>query len=453
LKIAFYLVSILPFLVCVYLVSRHIVPRIGLKTDIVLTLVISILISLAGFLVIKEVFDRVLSLSKKAHRIAEGDITTRLEVSSADEVGELSLVLNKLTQRIRSNMEELKTYGERTTQINLDIQKRMLVLSNLLQINALISKGAPLEETLRLATDKMRLVANSDTAYLFLLDEEKEVFRIKAVDGLNAELFIQMQISPQDYIFKDLLSKNKPLILDRANILPAHLADELRNMSGLRNILAMAVSLKGKTAAILGIGNSRQDFAYSKDDSEILDIFSKQIAIAIENDLLLHRLEKLEIRDALTGLYNEGFIRPRLKEEIGRAIRYHRPCAFILLNVDNFREFQRSFGLLQAEAGLKKIGRLIADAVTEVDRVGRVGDNEFAVILPERNKRQAQQIAEEMRKNIAYSFNEEPDLNKRFTISAGVSENPLDGVEAEDLVVKARESLKSAKSQGKNRVV
>ena len=99
----------------------------------------------------------------------------------------------------------------------------------------------------------------------------------------------------------------------------------------MKNCLAMPVFLKSKVKAILGIGNTREDFQYNKDDIELLDIFSKQVAIAIENDIMASRIEKLEIKDALTGRYNQGFINSRLQEEIKRAIAYQRPCALIIL--------------------------------------------------------------------------------------------------------------------------
>jgi diguanylate cyclase (GGDEF)-like protein len=185
----------------------------------------------------------------------------------------------------------------------------------------------------------------------------------------------------------------------------------------------------------------------------LLDIFAKQIAIGVENDFLLHRIEKLEIKDALTGLYNEMFIRSRLQEEIKRAIVYQRPCAFALLNVDNFEKFHRTFGLLRSEAALKKVASLVRDSVSEIDRVARFGDNDFAIVLPERNKRQALDLTEEIRRRIEVTFSSEQDPTCRITVSGGISENPLDGVESEELVAKAKASLAIAKSQGKNRVV
>jgi len=73
--------------------------------------------------------------------------------------------------------------------------------------------------------------------------------------------------------------------------------------------------------------------------------------------------------------------------------------------------------------------------------------------LPEKNKRQAQEIAEDIRKKIEAGFNQEADSIKRITVSGGIGENPLDGVSSEELIAKAHESLDYAKHQGKNRIV
>jgi diguanylate cyclase (GGDEF)-like protein len=358
-----------------------------------------------------------------------------------------------MTQRIRSNMGELKSYSEKTTEINIEIQKRVVVLSSMLQMSYLIAQGAKLEEVLKLATEKSRLLANSDIAYLFFRERGEETFCMKAADGVSAKQLLKISIDSKDELFNRVISANKPLIIDSQNILPRNLITVLQERFNLNNTFALPVYLRGEVIAILGIGNTREAFTYRKEDEELLDIFAKQIAIAVENDILVRRLEKLEIKDALTGLYNEAFIRSRLQEEIKRAIMYQRPCAFLVFDIDDFTKFREAFGSLQAEAILKKIAFLIKDSISEIDRSGRTADNEFSIILPEKNKRQAQAIAENIRKKIEYSFSEEKDPARKITISGGVSENPLDGVDAEQLLSKAKELLSFAKEQGKNRVV
>jgi signal transduction histidine kinase len=109
LKISFYLMSILPLLVCIYLVSNYILPQIGFRVDIVASIAISIFIAVVGLYVIKEVFDRILSVTSEAKLIAAGDISRMVDISREDEVGDLGDSLNQLTGRIRSNMNELKS--------------------------------------------------------------------------------------------------------------------------------------------------------------------------------------------------------------------------------------------------------------------------------------------------------------------------------------------------------
>jgi diguanylate cyclase (GGDEF)-like protein len=447
------LMSVLPLLVSAYLVSSHILPRVGLKIDIVASLLISVFIAAIGFFVTKEVFDRVLSVSSEAKMIAAGDVTHDMHVSDEDEVGDLGNALNKLTQRIRSNMDELKTYGERTTEINLGIQKRVVVLSSLLQISSQIAQADKLDDVLKIAVEKARFLASSDLAYLFFREDNQEVFSMRVTEGVNSDYLMDVKISPAEDAFYEVISANKVLILDKQGLLPESLASFVRDKLKLKNTLALPIYLRKRVVAVLGVGNMRPDFSYTKEDIELMDIFAKQIAIAVENDILTLNVKKLEIKDSLTGLYNEAFMRSRLQEEIKRAIVYQRPCAFIILDVDFFKKYNQSFGSLQAESVIKRIASLIKDSTREIDRVGRIGDDEFAVILPEKNKRQAQEIAEDIRKKVEFSYSEDTDPEKKITISAGVSENPVDGVSSDELVDKAREFLGIAKRSGRNRVV
>jgi diguanylate cyclase (GGDEF)-like protein len=290
-------------------------------------------------------------------------------------------------------------------------------------------------------------------AYLFSRDEGQETFYAKAVDGLNSDYFLNIKLGAQDSLFNKTINANKPLILDKKNILTGDLTMAFYEKFRLRNTLALPIYLRGRVIAILGIGNNKESFLFDKDDIDLLDIFTKQIAIAIENDVLMRKVESLEIKDALTGLYNESFIRNHLQEEIRRAIACQRPCAFILLAIDGFKNFEQNFGLLQAENALKRIGDLIKESVTEIDRVGRFGDDEFAFVLPEKNKRRAQGIAEDIRKKVDFIYSAEEEANKKITINAGVSENPVDGIEAEKLIARARELVNIAKREDRNRIV
>ncbi|MFH1355227.1 MAG: GGDEF domain-containing protein, partial [Candidatus Omnitrophota bacterium] len=148
--------------------------------------------------------------------------------------------------------------------------------------------------------------------------------------------------------------------------------------------------------------------------------------------------------------YNEEFMKTRLQEEIKRGITYQRPCSFIIFDIDNFKRYHQYAGSLRVESTLKKISSLIQDSVSDIDRVGRIGDDEFAILMPEKNKRKAQDLAEEIRKKVEFAFSEDSDLNKRITVSSGLSENPLDGIDAQELISVAKDLVVLAKSRGKN---
>lgn len=450
LRISVYLMVVLPLLVCMYLVSNYILPSAGVRIDIVVSLIVSIFIAAAGFLLIKEVFDHILSITSAAKLIAAGDVNYKVEAEYKDEVGDLGGALNQLTNRIRSNMEELKLFSEKTTEINMTIKEHVLILSSLLQISSLISQGSKLDDILKVTVQNSRFLAFSDTAYLFFRDEKQETFVMKIAEGKDVSLLSEIIITPEDEIFNNYILQKNILLVDRDNVLPENLEKIFCEKFMVINTLALPVYLKGRMIAIIGIGNSQGGFSYKKTDAELLEIFARLVAIAFENDTLAHRVEKLEIKDALTGLYNAMFIRNRLREEIKRAIAYQRPCAFILLAIDNFQDFQLKFGALQTELVLKKITSLIRNSVSEIETIARFEDDKFSIVLPEKNKRQALEIAENIRRKVEFSFSEEQNVFKRLTLSGSVSENPLDGIESEELINKAQSLLNANRGMRAN---
>lgn len=442
LKIAFYLMSVLPLLVCIYLVSQYIVPNFGInKLDILVFLTVSIIMVISGFFIMKEIFRRIINISSEAKRIASGDLFREVEETCEDEIGDLGKVLNHLTNRIRSNMDELKGYGEKTTEINVDIQKQVMTLSILLQISSLISQGNKLEEIFKFVVEKLRFLTADDTAFLFVYDENKETLLMKVFNSADPEGLSDLKLGYYDEFITRLLKAKKVLILDKNHPVSANIKELVNTKLKVKNMLAALVLFKDRPLALLGIGNSKEDFSYSNISIELLDIMAKQVAIAFENDILVDQVGKLEVKDALTGLYNEKFIRSFLEEEIKRAITYHRPCAFILVSVDGFQEYRQKFGALETEAVLKNVASLIKDSIVDVDRLARFEEDRFAIALPESNKRRALEVAEEIRKKIEANFIKDKDTNKRITVSCGVSENPLDGDTAEMLISKVKTLL------------
>ncbi|OGX61472.1 MAG: hypothetical protein A2471_04475, partial [Omnitrophica WOR_2 bacterium RIFOXYC2_FULL_45_15] len=280
--------------------------------------------------------------------------------------------------------------------------------------------------------------ADSSAAFILFLDSNgKMVMRAQA--GLNVEC--GASLAESDECVSRVFQGGALTVIDAKNFNASCL--KLLSLLNIKNLLCLPIYLAHKPAAIAGVGNNIPDFIYKRDDQELLDIFGKQMAIAIESDWLTAKVEGLEIKDMLTGLYNERYVRHHLDEEIKRAIIYQRPCGFVLARIQNFTSYQKLYGQVASEAVFKKIASSLSASFSGIEKVGRFADYDFAVILPEKNKRQAQKTAEELQKNVETLFQDEPVKDKRLGISIAVVENPLDGVDSNELISIARNLLNS----------
>lgn len=442
LVIAVCLMSIIPLLVCLNYIFPSFFTSAITGANFPLIIFITLLMIILGVIIIKQVIDPVVKLSQEAQLIAKGDCAKQIDIRSEDEVGQLGKALNQLTRKIRENMDELKNYGSKTAQVNLEIQKRIIFMSTLLHISDLIAQGEKIDTTLALCVEKVKDMADSSAAFILFLEEG--LYSLKAQWGLSKDAQAKAVFSGHNVNLAQMFEKDTPTVIDAKNQKTSN--QRFLAAFDIKNFLGVSICSFQKPIALLGIGNCATDFTYDRDDIELLSIFGKQIAIAIENNGMMQRLEKLEIKDMLTGLYNEHYIRNRLDEEIKRAILYQRPCAFILAKINNFTEYQQSYGLIAAEAILKKIAACLSSLFSGVECLGRFADYEFAIILPEKNKRQTQKTAEELQKEVENIFKHEVDSGKRFSISVAVAENPLDGVSSRELISSAQRVLDTRKA-------
>ena len=229
--------------------------------------------------------------------------------------------------------------------------------------------------------------------------------------------------------------------------------DEFRSLFSVRNAVLSPIVSKGNTFGLLIVGNDTPQFQFSTTETELLQLISKQISIAILNDLLTKEVEKLSALDHLTGLYNHSYIHKKLDEAIKNAVRSQQPCSFLLLGVDHFEEYLRSYGHIGAENVLIKVADVLKEKVGQNEKAARFGDHEFAIILPDNNKRQSIQWAEELKRKIEELFSRQEDAVQKLTCALAIAENPLDGNTADELISKCHELLKEVMKRGGNRVI
>ncbi len=423
-------------------------------TDIILFT--AFLIAIFGFIMIWKIMISLMKVNRGGQRLKMGAYEGRIPIYSGKELGELGETLSRMTRRIKENMEELKVFSERTEKINEEINKRILALSGLLQISSLISQNVDLDKIITLSIEKCLTAGEMSTGCLILQDKESKKYELKAMHGFSDAEGLQDAIQPfflksEDSIFTPVLTKGDIVIIDNDTLLSKPI-EEFQQIFRVINAIILPIIVQRQVRGILIIGNNKEQYKCSPTDKEVLMLLAQQISIAIENEMLASRITKLEVKDNLTGLYNRKYALERLEEEVKRAVRFQRPCSFALLSIDNFRHYHECFGRIEAENALIKISTVIKDNISEIDKAARFGDHTFALILPEKNKRQCIEIADEVRRKVEFIFSTEEEKERHLTCTGSVTENPIDGMTAQELVDKAEEILSETIKQGGNKV-
>jgi diguanylate cyclase (GGDEF)-like protein len=171
-----------------------------------------------------------------------------------------------------------------------------------------------------------------------------------------------------------------------------------------------------------------------------------------ENNRKLEELTNLTVRDDLTGLFNSRQFNNHITQEIDRSNRYFRPLSLILLDIDNFKSLNDTYGHLFGDKILSGIGKIIKSAIRIQDTAYRYAGDEFTIILPETELEKAIAVAERVRQAIE---NETQLLSHpkplTVTVSIGVVEYLADE-EIKSFVHRADSAMYESKRKGRNNI-
>lgn len=167
-----------------------------------------------------------------------------------------------------------------------------------------------------------------------------------------------------------------------------------------------------------------------------------------ERTKMLVQLKELSITDDLTKLYNSRYFYQQLQNEVKRYYRYHRPLALLLIDIDHFKYYNDTYGHLEGDKILFKIGGLISSCLRAMDTAYRYGGEEFTVILPETSCEAALIVAERILRTVQTNFFDE-NSGTKITVSIGVSEYS-DGESMNDFIKRTDKAMYNAKGKGRN---
>lgn len=163
---------------------------------------------------------------------------------------------------------------------------------------------------------------------------------------------------------------------------------------------------------------------------------------------LSQRLRSLAYQDSLTDLYNHRYFYEQLSHEVERAQRYGRPVSVILLDLDNFKQVNDTYGHLMGDKLLALMGQVIKDQVRASDIAARYGGDEFAIILPDTPRPAAEATAEKLSRAIATGRTNAGSMSENLPLSAsfGVACCPDESRSVSELLQLADDRVYAAKA-------
>lgn len=178
------------------------------------------------------------------------------------------------------------------------------------------------------------------------------------------------------------------------------------------------------------------------------------LAVVLRNFELTDQLESRATHDGLTGLLNRQALIDRIASECARSRRYHHPLAIAILDIDHFKSINDNHLHHTGDEALRRLAKSLLRSVREADSVGRLGGEEFAVMMPLTTMEGAIRTAERLRHDVAgIRVPIEGGKTISFTASFGVAGGIGEGLDADELLRRADAALYEAKNSGRNRVV
>jgi diguanylate cyclase (GGDEF)-like protein len=218
---------------------------------------------------------------------------------------------------------------------------------------------------------------------------------------------------------------------------------------------ALAAPLGGDGAVGI-VSVARGDRKFTHGEHELFSYLTNQASVSVENVDLHETVQRQAVTDELTGLFNHRRFQEVMTTEVERARRYHQEMGLIMLDIDDFKRVNDTYGHLQGDLVLREVARVLRQSSREIDEPARYGGEEMAVALPQTDLEGAFQFAERVRRRIEAL--DLPLLDGDGTLkvtasfgAASLEKSAGDGKDA--LVASADAALYRAKRSGKNRTV
>jgi diguanylate cyclase (GGDEF)-like protein len=353
-----------------------------------------------------------------AKRLAGGDFSTPVSTEGSDEFAELGQEFNTMAGQLESRLEELRRERAR-------LQESVRRIGETAASN--LDRDALLEIVVRTAVDAVSAGAGRAT--------------VREMPGAPLK---QRAAAGHVRAFHEAIRGVEALSLESGG--PAETEQD--------GHAALAHPFGSGDGTVLGlISVAREGAAFSADERDLFHYLAGQASVSIENVDLHELVQRQAVTDELTGLFNHRRFQEVVTAEIERARRFEQPLGLVILDIDDFKVVNDTYGHQQGDLVLQEVGRVLKDSSREIDEPARYGGEELAVALPQTDLDGAHLLAERVRTAIAAL--EIPRLGGegviKVTASFGVAAVPETASGKEDFIASADAALYRAKRAGKNR--
>jgi diguanylate cyclase (GGDEF)-like protein len=328
------------------------------------------------------------------------------------------------------------------------------LLKSLLEIAAALTSKEDLPGVLGAITRELSLLVPIDQASIALLEEGSQRLSLRLTYSRGETLFPkegkQIPLSVDNPLGWSVLHR-KPLW--RNDVLSDLRFQENPGGREMQSDMVAPLLIRDRTLGTLNLASTSLR-AFTAHDFEVLQRCSHLAAVAVENSLLYRQTREMSLIDALTGIYNHRHFKFLLGVEIGRAERYSRTMALLMIDVDNFKKINDSLGHPIGDQVLRGVAAILGEGLRRSDVLARYGGEEFAVILQETEFDAARTVAEKLCRDIEAraSFPDGRGGTVRATVSIGLAFYPRDAGDEATLLGLSDQALYRAKQTGKNRV-
>jgi len=359
-----------------------------------------------------------------ARRLAGGRFDVPVNTEGNDEFAQLGREFNSMSKQLEAKIDEVE------------------------------GKRAELQETIRRVGQAF--AAGLDPQGLFKLAVQTAVLACEAEAGhglpLDSHALSEARAGSQDPALTAALERAEHDALEGAPGAAQQHSQEGLHTLALPLRARLGTTPDGRDVAVIAI--VRHDRPFDRQEVELLEYLAGQAIVSIENARLHEMVRRQAITDELTGLANVRQMHDALDLEFERGYRHDTPVGFVLLDVDDFKRVNDTFGHQQGDEVLREVAGVLTRLSREIDEPARYGGEELAVVLPQTSIEGAEQLAERIRERI-----EELRIpllegggDLQVTASFGVASVPANASDKNALVAAADAALYRAKRAGKNRV-